>query len=153
SPSDLLSAVKQHKPKLCVVAEASNVTGEILDLQGVAQICKEHGVLLIVDAAQSAGFTDQQIDELEIGIWCASGHKGLLGAPGIGLLYVAPHVVLQPLVAGGTGSNSERLEMPQAFPDHLEAGTLNVPAVAALHAGVTWLQEKGLEHIRRHEQD
>src|SRR5439155_16009559 len=116
------------KPRLLVIAEASNVTGELVDIESIAEICKRRQLHLMVDAAQSAGFTAARIDELGIALWCASGHKGLLGLPGVGLLYVAPHINLERLVAGGTGSRSDNAEMTAFYSDHLESGTLPVPA-------------------------
>jgi cysteine desulfurase family protein len=134
-------------PRLCIFSEASNVTGELIDLPAIAAICGAHKVPLMVDAAQTAGRTLSRIDELGISLWCASGHKGLFGLPGVGLLYVAPNVELTPLIVGGTGSRSEDFEMPEAYPDRLEAGTLPGPAIAALGAGVRWLKEHGVKTI------
>jgi cysteine desulfurase / selenocysteine lyase len=144
-------SIREHKPRLCVLSEISNVTGAVLDVPTIADICSTYHVPLMIDAAQSVGFTDQRIDDLNISIWCASGHKGLMGAPGVGLLYVAPSIHLEPLIAGGTGSRSESLEMPEFYPDHLEAGTGPGPAIAALRYGVDWLQKTGLEAVRSHE--
>ncbi|HEY9870439.1 MAG TPA: aminotransferase class V-fold PLP-dependent enzyme [Candidatus Obscuribacterales bacterium] len=148
---ELTSVLANEHPRLCVMAEASNVTGELLDIAEIAGACRKHGVPLLVDAAQSAGFTDARLDDLGISIWCASGHKGLLGPPGVGILYVSPEVELEPLIAGGTGSRSEELEMPGQYPDRLEPGTLSGPAIAGLGAGVAWLQATGIDRLRRHE--
>ncbi|MBI4532586.1 MAG: aminotransferase class V-fold PLP-dependent enzyme, partial [Candidatus Melainabacteria bacterium] len=148
---DLRQAVNELCPRLCVVAEASNVTGEIVDLKRVSEICRQANVPLLVDAAQSAGWTESQIDELGISLWCCSGHKGLMGPPGVGLLYVGQDIELAPLISGGTGSQSELLEMPGSYPDHLEAGTLPGPAIAGLGAGIKWLDETGLDKVRAHE--
>ena len=149
--NDLKEAVRDLKPRLCVIAEASNVTGELVDLAAVADLCRHYRVPLLVDAAQSAGFTESNIDSLGITIWCASGHKGLMGLPGVGLLYVSPEVELDPLIAGGTGSGSEELAMPEFYPDHLEAGTIAGPAIVGLAAGVEWLKAKSLQSVRAHE--
>lgn len=147
-----ISAMLDLHPRLCVFSEASNVTGEMIDLQAVGAICGAHKVPLMIDAAQTAGRSSRPVDE-SVSIWCASGHKGLYGVPGVGLLYVAPHIQLTPLVAGGTGSHSESQEMPEAFPDHLEAGTLPGPAIAALGAGIRWLQETGTAAVAQVEND
>jgi len=103
-----------------------------------------------VDAAQSSGVIEIDVEEQGITILCASSHKGLMGPPGAGLLYVSPEVEIEPLVAGGTGSASEDLEMPGAYPDHLEAGTLPGPAIAGLAAGIEWVKAQGLAKIRNH---
>jgi cysteine desulfurase/selenocysteine lyase len=136
-----------NHPRLCVFTEASNVTGEQMDLASIATICSAHKVPLMIDAAQTAGRAPARIDDLGISIWCASGHKGLYGMPGVGLLYVHPAVELQPLVSGGTGSNSSQFEMPSDYPDHLESGTLPGPAIASLGAGIQWLQKQGIKAV------
>ncbi len=147
----LTETLRKERPKLCAVAEASNVTGDLLDLAVVSEICLREHVPLLVDAAQSAGCVQSRIDALAVSIWCAPGHKGLLGPPGVGLLYVSPKVELTPLIAGGTGSGSEDLAMPVTFPDSLESGTLAGPAIAALGAAVDYLSERGPDNIARHE--
>lgn len=146
-PEQLNAALAQFRPRLCVFAEASNVTGEVIDLPSIASACNLQQVPLMIDAAQSAGHVPQRIDELGISLWCASGHKGLLGAPGCGLLYISPRLNIEPLIAGGTGSGSENLEMPAFYPDRLEAGTTAGPAIAALGAGVKWLKVQGIENL------
>lgn len=153
SVDELSAVLAELGPKLCVMAEASNVTGELIDLAAVAEVCRGAGVPLLVDAAQSAGWTSHQLDGLGVSLWCASGHKGLFGPPGVGLLYVSPEVEVEPLIAGGTGSRSEQLEMPEHYPDRLEAGTLPGPAIAGLGAGVAWLEQTGLERVRSHERN
>lgn len=148
----LIQTMLEAHPKLCVFTQASNLTGEMLDMKTVAAICGAHKVPLMIDAAQSAGRVTDSIDELGISIWCASGHKGLFGAPGVGLLYVAPQIQLKPLVMGGTGSHSNELEMPDSLPDRFEAGTLAGPAIAALGGGVRWLKEVGVHNVIAKEQ-
>ena len=152
-PCQLAETFRQSRPRLCVVAEASNVTGSLLDLLTIAEICQGARVLLMVDAAQSAGLFNPRLSEIGVSIWCASGHKGLFGPPGVGLLYVAPEVELEPLIAGGTGSLSEQLEMPRSYPDHLESGTLAGPAIAGLGAGVAWVEATGAEKIAEYERN
>lgn len=140
---DLTSALLQLKPRLCIISEASNVTGEIVDLRLIGTICQANRVPLIVDAAQTAGRLPFNADSPGIAAWCASGHKGLMGPPGVGLLYTAPDVQLEPLIAGGTGSHSEALEMPDDLPDRYEAGTPNGPAIAGLGAAAHWIRQQG----------
>lgn len=148
---NLIQTMLETKPRLCVFAHGSNVTGEMIDLKTVAAICGAHKVPLMVDAAQTAGRASEPIGESGISIWCASGHKGLMGAPGVGLLYVAPGIELAPTIFGGTGSRSEQLSMPEAYPDRFEPGTLPGPAIAALGAGVGWLKEVGIEQVSARE--
>lgn len=151
SPDDLLKAMRSKKIRLCIFGAASNVTGEILNLTKVSEICAQFKVPLVVDAAQSAGIVEQNIEDLGITVWCASGHKGLMGPAGVGLLYVNPCVEIEPLISGGTGSQSEALCMPAEFPDHLEAGTLPGPAILGLAAGVKFLADTGIAEIADHE--
>lgn len=151
SADDLQRALSNQKIRLCAVSAASNVTGETVNLADVAQLCAQHKVPLLVDAAQSAGVIKQDIDDLGISIWCASGHKGLMGPPGVGLLYVKASMEIEPLISGGTGSNSENFAMPSDYPDHLEAGTLPGPAILGLAAGVKFLADIGIAKIAEHE--
>jgi cysteine desulfurase family protein len=142
--SDLAALVERHSPKLVALTWASNVTGELLPIPSVAKFLQTKNIPLLVDGAQTAGKIDAKLDDSGISFFCASGHKGLMGAPGVGLLYVASGASLAPIIAGGTGSRSESLEMPTAFPDRLEAGTLPGPAIAALAAGVHWIETEGV---------
>ncbi len=149
--SQLDKTLKEARPRLCVFAHASNVTGDVLDLEAVAQVCRANHIPLMIDAAQAAGVRPADISRLAIALWCAPGHKGLLGPPGVGLLYVSPEISIDPLVAGGTGSASEQLSMPEVYPDHLESGTLPGPAIAGLGAGVDWLEKASYKKIAEHE--
>lgn len=151
APEELERSIKGRKPRLCAFMEASNVTGEVLDLCTVAAICRKYGVELLVDAAQSAGIVPTDLNALGLSYWCASGHKGLFGIAGLGLLYVNPAAKLEPLIFGGTGSHSEELQMPANYPDRLEAGTMPGPAIAGLGAGVEFLQALGAEKLAAHE--
>ncbi|MFN8659116.1 MAG: aminotransferase class V-fold PLP-dependent enzyme [Candidatus Obscuribacterales bacterium] len=140
---DLTSALLREKPKLCIISEASNVTGEIVDLRLVSTICQANRVPLVVDAAQTAGRLPFSADALGVAAWCASGHKGLMGPPGVGLLYASPDLKLEPIIAGGTGSHSEDLQMPEELPDRYEVGTPNGPAIAGLGAAAHWIGQQG----------
>lgn len=143
----LIATMLQTHPKLCVFTQGSNVTGELLDTRAVAAICGAHKVPLMLDAAQTAGRMTDSVEDLGVSIWCGSGHKGLFGSPGVGLLYVSSNLDLQPAIFGGTGSRSEQAEMPSAFPDRLEPGSLPGPAIAALGAGARWLREAGIANV------
>ncbi len=143
--------LEEQRPALCAIQEASNVTGQFVDLPAVDEICREANVPLLVDAAQTAGIFHGDLNALSVSYWCASGHKGLLGAPGVGVLYVRPDLDLEPLVAGGTGSRSEDVEMPVHYPDRLEAGTPPAGAIAALGAGAEWLLQQNRQSLADHE--
>lgn len=148
-----LQEALQSKPLAVVLTEASNVTGQVVDIPRAAEMCARHGVPLIVDAAQTAGRVMPRLDELgSLGVvWCASGHKGLMGAPGAGLLYVPPSIEIPAFTAGGTGSRSESLDMPGEFPDKLEAGTMAGPAIAAMEAGVRFIEAAGVKDVLKAE--
>ncbi|CAN5365737.1 aminotransferase class V-fold PLP-dependent enzyme [soil metagenome] len=150
-PSVLAEVLEAAKPRLCVFAEASNVTGERIPLESVAEICAARQVKLLVDAAQTAGAEEKCLRHPGITYWAAPGHKGLMGAPGAGVLFVRDGEQLAPLICGGTGSSSEALAMPQAYPDHMEPGTLAGPAIAALGAGVDFVRKTGASSIAEHE--
>lgn len=139
--------------KLVALAHASNVTGAVNDLERIGAICAEKGAVLLVDAAQSAGVFPIDVQAMNIGILCAPGHKGLYGPMGTGLIYLREDIALRPLLLGGTGSVSESLEHPLMMPDALEAGTENAPGIAGLLAGVRFVREKGIDVIRRQEQE
>jgi cysteine desulfurase family protein len=150
-PQQLSARLDADRPKLCVFAESSNVTGERIPIQQIAEICAAKKVPLLIDAAQTAGSEANCLRHSGITYWAAPGHKGLMGAPGAGLLYVRADSVLEPLVCGGTGSSSESFEMPNVYPDRLEPGTIGGPAIAALGAGVEFVHKTGATLIVEHE--
>ena len=133
-----------------VFTHVSNVFGYILPVEQLANICREHEVPFAVDAAQSAGSLPVSLKGLGADFIAMPGHKGLLGPQGTGLLLCARKP--QPLLYGGTGSESIRQDMPEDLPERLEAGTLNVPGIAGLHAGLCYLKQTGIESILKREQ-
>ncbi len=149
---NLQALVEKHEPKLVALVWASNVTGEVLPIEEIAVYLNERKIPLLVDGAQVAGKLKIDLSANPgISFFCTSGHKGLMGPPGVGLLYVAPQYTLAPFLSGGTGSRSESLEMPTAYPDRLEAGTLPGPAIAGLSAGVDWIKAKNTKAILQNE--
>ena len=143
--------VERTKPKAVILTHASNVLGTILPIQTMSEIAHRYGALVIVDAAQTAGVLPIDVQKMGIDILAFPGHKGLLGPQGLGGLYVAPHVHVRPLLFGGTGSQSERIDQPDVRPDCYETGTLNAPAIVGLHAGIAYVQEQSTEAIHRRE--
>lgn len=135
-----------------VVTGASNVTGNGTDLARAAEFAHRHGLLLIVDAAQTAGELPLNVQVLGIDVLCFTGHKALLGPQGTGGLYVRPGISVRPLVVGGSGVHSFDEQHPAQMPTALEAGTLNVPSLAGLCAGVEWILAQGVETLARREQ-
>ncbi|HBS93457.1 MAG TPA: cysteine desulfurase [Firmicutes bacterium] len=138
-------------PDLVTITHASNVTGKVYPLAEMARMAKAAGALVCVDAAQTAGVVPLDFQELNLDFAAFPGHKGLLGPQGIGGLYIAPEADLLPWRLGGTGSHSAVPEAPRLRPERFEAGTLNVPGIAGLAAGIEYLNARGLEAVSQHE--
>lgn len=138
--------------RLIALVHASNVTGNLMPVTEVGEMAREHGILLLVDAAQTMGRIAIEPQESHIDLLAGPGHKGLLGPMGTGFLYVRPGLQLEPLWEGGTGTYSESMEQPKTWPERFESGTLNAPGLAGLAAGIDEIQSLGLEAIAAHEQ-
>ena len=132
-----------------VFTHVSNVFGYILPVEELAGMCVSRGIPFILDAAQSAGSLSLSLKKLGAAFIAMPGHKGLLGPQGTGLLLCAAPA--KPLLFGGTGTASVEQEMPRELPERLEAGTLNVPGIAGLAAGLRYLGHRGVEAIFREE--
>lgn len=135
--------------KLVVCTHVSNVFGHILPIAEIAALCREKGVPLIVDASQSAGILELDAEALQAAFVAMPGHKGLMGPQGTGLLLCGTDAA--PLLFGGSGSDSRLQEMPEFYPDRLEAGTQNVCGIAGLFEGMRYVTERGTGAILRHE--
>ena len=133
--------------KVVVCTHVSNVFGYILPVRRIARLCREYDVPLIVDAAQSAGALEVDLQALGAAFIAMPGHKGLLGPQGTGLLLCGQ--VPGPILYGGTGSYSLPRTMPEHLPDRAEAGTMNVPGIAGLAAGLDCLHRAGIDTIAR----
>jgi selenocysteine lyase/cysteine desulfurase len=126
------------------------VLGTALDVPRLARRANAAGVLVLVDAAQTAGHLPISFRDVDVDMVAFTGHKGLLGPQGVGALWVRDGVEVQPFLRGGTGGDSRLREMPSPMPDRLEAGTQNAPGIAGLGAGIEWLRERGVEHLHQH---
>jgi cysteine desulfurase/selenocysteine lyase len=135
-------------PSLAVAVHATNVTGVLLPLSSMAAIAADAGVPFIVDSSQSAGHMPLTLSELGVSAVAMPGHKGLLGPTGTGLLYLAPGVEVEPLIRGGTGSQSELEVQPDFAPDRYESGTLNAMGIVGLGAAAEYLLEIGLDQVQ-----
>lgn len=138
--------------KLIVCTHASNVLGRVTPVKEISRLAREKGVYFLIDAAQTAGSVEIDLQDIKPHLAAFTGHKGLLGPPGVGMLYVRPGVRLRPWREGGTGSRSEEDRQPEMMPDYLEAGTMNAPGLAGLNAGLKFIQETGIPAMARHEQ-
>ena len=138
--------------RLAVVTHASNVTGTVNDVARICAACRDRGVPLLVDAAQTAGCMPIDLESLQVDYLAFSGHKGLLGPQGTGGLFVRNEADLPPFTRGGTGSLSDREDQPEFLPDRFESGTLNVPGIAGLGEGVSYILTRGVEDVVAHDQ-
>lgn len=130
---------------------ASNLTGDMLDIQRIGRICRHHGILLIVDASQTAGCFPINMEETQIDVLCFTGHKGLMGPQGTGGLCIAEGVEILPFKVGGSGVQTYSKTQPQEYPTRLEAGTLNGHGIAGLSAALDYISETGIHKIYQHE--
>lgn len=149
---DELESLLRPNTKALIITHASNLTGNITDLEQAAAFAKKHSLLLIVDAAQTAGAVPMDMERMGIDVLCFTGHKGLYGPQGTGGVCVCPGLSIRPLKVGGSGIHSFDREHPSEMPAALEAGTLNGHGIAGLGAAARWLLEIGVEQIRAREQ-
>ena len=137
--------------KAVICTAASNLTGTLLPLRELGRLCREYGLIFLVDAAQAAGLVPIRMDEMGIDILCTAGHKGLYGTTGTGLLILRNGIQVDTILEGGTGSASLELEQPDFYPDRLESGTVNTVGVLSLGAGIKFLQKQTIQKIYCHE--
>lgn len=152
NPKDIEDVIKENT-RLIATTHISNLIGTINPIEKIGEIAKKHGIYYLVDAAQSAGVYDIDVEKMNIDLLAFPGHKGLLGPQGTGGLYIREGVKIDSINHGGTGSESHSLCQPNIKPDKFEAGTLNSPGIAGLGKGIEYILEKGIENIRRHEED
>lgn len=150
---DALPQLVRPNTKAIIMSHASNVCGTVQPLAQVGNFCHKHNLKFIVDSAQSAGVLPVDMQAMHIDALAFTGHKGLLAPQGIGGFVLRESIIdeISPLIVGGTGSLSHTEHTPRFMPDKFEAGTLNLPGIAGLHASLSWLQQQGIDKIRRHE--
>jgi len=148
-PHEIIPLIKNNT-KALFLTHASNVTGTIMPIAEAAAIARDNGLVLCVDAAQTAGALPIDVNEMDVDFLVFTGHKSLFGPQGTGGLYIRPGFEdqLRPLMLGGTGSRSEHETQPDFMPDKFESGTINTVGLAGLEAGVKFILEKGLGAIR-----
>ena len=151
--ADSIPALLRPNTRLVLVGHASNVTGTLFPLEKTAAICREYGLPLAVDAAQTAGHFPIDFSALGLAALCVPGHKGLLGPQGIGALLLSRDFArgLRPIVTGGTGSASDREQQPDYMPDRFESGTLNLPGIFGLGAALDYVLKTGVDTFRQQE--
>lgn len=143
----------RENTRMIVCTHGSNLTGNIVDIAKIGGIARRHQVLFCVDASQTAGVFPIDVQVMGIDLLCFTGHKSLLGPQGTGGLYVREGVAVRPLKSGGSGVQTYRREHPSDMPTALEAGTLNGHGIAGLNAAVAYIQETGMDLIRKREQE
>ncbi len=150
-PAAIAKAISPNT-RLVAITHASNVTGAIQPIAQIAKVAHKSGVLLLVDAAQTAGCVPIDVQALDVDLLACGGHKGLLGPLGTGLLYIRPGLEekLRPIQQGGTGTDSLLQTQPAQLPEKLESGNLNLPALAGLGAATNVLKEKTVAAIQKH---
>ena len=139
-----------HATRMVVLSHASNVTGSIQPIEDLGPWCSNHGILLLIDAAQTAGFLPTDVEAMGIDLLAVPGHKHLMGPPGCGFLYVREGLQPGPLIYCGSGADSASALPPDQLPERLESGTANLPALAGLQAGIAFINETGQHNMRRH---
>jgi cysteine desulfurase family protein len=135
--------------KAVLMLHASNVCGTVMPIKEIGAICHKHGIFFAVDTAQTAGTLPIDMQQCYIDFLAFTGHKGLLGPQGIGGFLITDRLdkKMKPLIAGGTGSMSDSLEMPDTLPDKYESGTINLPGIIGLHAALSYIEEMSVEAI------
>lgn len=146
-------ALLKPNTRAIVCTHASNLTGEILDIGRIGAFAKEKGLLLIVDASQTAGCVPIDMEAMGVDILCFTGHKGLYGPQGTGGLCIREGVEIRPFKVGGSGVQSYNPHQPEEYPTRLEAGTLNSHGVMGLSAALDFLEQTGVQAIAEYEHD
>ena len=139
--------------KMIVINHASNVIGTIQDVTAIGKIARENNLIFVIDSAQSAGLIPIDVEAMNIDFLCFTGHKGLLGPTGTGGVYANPRFALKPLMAGGTGSNSDLEVQPEVMPDVWENGTLNIVGIAGLAGSLAFVNQVGVSAIHQREME
>lgn len=147
---DHLKTLIRRETKMVVCIHGSNVAGTIQPVAKIGQICKDKGLLFVVDAAQTSGFVPIDMQKDNVNILAFTGHKKLYGPPGVGGLCIRDNITVRTHIHGGTGSNSEMADHPEFYPDRLEAGTINTVGITGLKAGIKHVLDTGMGNIREH---
>lgn len=152
-PSSDFEKCIRNNTKLIVVTAASNVTGTKMPLEEIGKIARRAGAVFMVDGAQGAGSMDLDVKRIGIDMLAFPGHKGLLGPLGTGALYVSPSVCIEPLIQGGTGTESKSRVQPYDFPEGFESGTVNAPGIIGLGYAADYVNRIGVDVIAQYEEE
>lgn len=149
-PDDIKREIRENT-RMVVTTHVSNLTGTIMPIEEIGKICRDKGVLFMVDSAQSAGLLEIDVRKQNIDILAFPGHKNLFGPMGIGGIYIGENIEIDNFIEGGTGSLSSDIVQPDFMPDKFESGTPNLPGIAGLKGGLEFIMETGREEIKRRE--
>lgn len=150
APADIEAEIKSNT-RAVICTHGSNLTGNVMDIRRIGEICRRHSLLFIVDASQTAGILQVSMKDNLIDVLCFTGHKGLMGPQGTGGICVRSGIEIRPLKVGGSGEQTYQKIHPKQMPVALEAGTLNCHGLAGLNAALDYIKEKGTETIYRSE--
>lgn len=146
NPADIERAILKNT-KMIITTHASNVCGTIMPVYEIGAICKKYNIPYLLDCAQTAGAVEIDVEAMNVSMLAFSGHKGLLGPLGTGGLYVSDKIELNPVIVGGTGTESGNRNQPKTMPDMLHSGTMNTPAVMTLADSVRYIKNIGVKNI------
>lgn len=150
NPNDVERAILKNT-RLVITTHASNVCGTVMPVYEIGKICKKYGIPYLLDSAQTAGIIPIDVEKMNVDMLAFSGHKGLLGPLGTGGLYVSDKISLEPIIVGGTGTESSNRNQPRTMPDMLHSGTMNTPAIMTLAEAVRYIKNVGVEAIGKRE--
>lgn len=146
---DIKKEIKKNT-KAIIINHASNVIGTVQNIEAIGSLAKEHGITFIIDASQSAGIIPIDVNKCNIDIMALSGHKGLYGPQGTGVIYIRDGINLDNFKDGGTGNDSQSMIQPDILPYKYESGTLNIPGIVGLGEGIKFISRVGIDVIRKH---
>lgn len=149
--TEAAEALVRPNTKAVIASHASNVCGTVVPIEELGEFCGRRHLFFVVDTAQTAGTLKIDMPGSKIDLLAFAGHKGLLGPQGVGGFLISEELdrEMEPLLAGGTGSQSDSLEMPDQLPDKYESGTMNLPGIIGLHAALSYLEETGIDVLRK----
>lgn len=149
--TEAAEALVRPNTKAVIASHASNVCGTVVPIEELGELCRRRHLFFVVDTAQTAGTLKIDMPGSKIDLLAFAGHKGLLGPQGVGGFLISEELdrEMEPLLAGGTGSQSDSLEMPDQLPDKYESGTMNLPGIIGLHAALSYLEKTGIDVLRK----
>lgn len=147
---DALESLLKSAPQMIIINHASNVSGDIQDVESIGDLARKYHVPFLLDTAQTAGAIPVDVSLIKADILAFTGHKGLLGPQGIGGLLITPEMAkkIKPFICGGTSSFSDQFEQPTILPDKFESGTQNTLGILGLYGGLLHIEKETIEKIR-----